>query len=62
MELLADRGREEHRQDRGADRRPDWRMMSIAVLIRAIAAGGTACKDAVIVRIIETPIPKLRRR
>ena len=44
---------------------PDWRMMFIAVLVRAIAAGGTACIAAVIVGIIARPIPspstKLKR-
>jgi hypothetical protein len=36
---------------------PDWRTMFIAVLVRAIAAAGTACIAAVIVGIIESPIP-----
>ena len=41
---------------------PDWRMMFIAVLVRAIAAGGTACIAAVIVGIIESPMPRPRTK
>ena len=37
---------------------PPWRMMFIAVEVRAIAAGGTACIAAVIVGIIEKPMPE----
>ena len=37
---------------------PDWRMMFIAVLVRAIAAAGTACIAAVIVGIIDRPMPR----
>ncbi len=37
-------------------------MMFIAVLVRAIAAGGTACIAAVIVGIIERPIPRPRTK
>ena len=37
---------------------PAWRMMFIAVLVRAIAAGGTACMAAVMFGIIARPIPR----
>ena len=37
---------------------PPCRMMFIAVLVRAIAAGGTACIAAVIVGIIARPMPR----
>ncbi len=37
---------------------PAWRMMFMAVLVRAIADGGTACMAAVIVGIIAIPIPR----
>src|SRR5262249_54732662 len=36
---------------------PAWRMMFIAVLVRAIADGGTACIAAVMLGIIAKPIP-----
>src|SRR5437764_13334220 len=36
---------------------PAWRMMFIAVLVRAIAAAGTACIAAVMFGIIASPIP-----
>ena len=41
---------------------PDWRMMFIAVEVRAIAAGGTDCIAAVIVGIIERPMPRPRTK
>ena len=37
---------------------PPWRMMFIAVEVRAIAAPGTACIAAVIVGIIDKPMPR----
>ena len=37
---------------------PAWRMMFIAVLVRAIAAGGTACTAAVMFGIIASPVPR----
>ena len=37
---------------------PAWRMMFIAVLVRAMAAGGTACIAAVMFGIIARPIPR----
>ncbi len=37
---------------------PAWRMMFIAVLVRAMAAGGTACIAAVMLGIIARPIPR----
>ena len=37
---------------------PAWRMMFIAVLVRAIAAAGTACMAAVMFGIIDRPIPR----
>ena len=41
---------------------PPWRMMFIAVEVRAIAAAGTACIAAVIVGIIARPIPRPRTK
>ena len=37
---------------------PAWRMMFIAVLVRAIALAGTACIAAVMFGIIASPIPR----
>ena len=37
---------------------PAWRMMFIAVLVRAMADAGTACMAAVIVGIIDIPMPR----
>ena len=37
---------------------PLWRMMFIAVLVRAMAVGGTACMAAVMFGIIARPIPR----
>src|SRR5207302_3663597 len=37
---------------------PAWRMMFIAVLVRAIALAGTACIAAVMLGIIARPMPR----